>query len=51
MTEAMKLQKYSFKYELERQSFFIFLFIVMIDVKHDEEPKPSAELHNCAVTR
>jgi hypothetical protein len=51
MTEAMKLQKYSIKYELERQYFCIFLLIVMTDVKHHEEHKPGAELHISAVTR
>jgi hypothetical protein len=51
MTEAMKLQKYSIKYELEIQSFCIFLPFVMIDVKHHEELKPSAELHISTVTR
>jgi len=51
MTEAMKLQKYSIKNELERQSFCIFLLIVMIDVKHHEEHKPNAELHISVVTR
>jgi hypothetical protein len=51
MTEAIKMQKYSIKYELERQSFCIFSLIVMIDVKHLEEHKPSAELHISVVTR
>jgi len=51
MTEVMKLQKYSIKYELVRQSFFVFLFIVLINVKHHEEPKSGAELQNSAVTR
>lgn len=51
MTEAMKLQKYSIKYELERQSFCIFLPIVMTVVKHHEEPEPGVELHISTVTR
>lgn len=40
MTEAMKLQKYSIKYELERESFCIFLLIVKINVKRHENPNP-----------
>jgi len=51
MTETMKLQKCSIKYELERQFFCIFLPIVMTVVKHHDEPKPGVELHISPVTR